>query len=492
VSTQALFFGEVGIGSVGIKTFQITNEGDAELHLNSVLVADPGPFTVADPTSATEEPIPPGGSPAITVRFKPATVAFHTSTVTVSSDGGSVTVDLAGSVALPCIQVNPVTLQFGGQQLFGKAVLPVEVVSCGKAPLHVTGIELMDGSHPAYGLEMTDELSGGVVPPDEQRTYLVSYRPEEPSPVGDDGRYLMDHGLLRITSDAPDPTMELPISGVSVTKSCPTAIGIVQEGDEAIPQTNLHLWGDQSFTAIGAVASWKWHVEQPSGSASVFVPSDTFPNPTFEANVAGEYVFALEVGDEAGNASCIPWQQSVMVIPDEAIHIELLWSTPGDPNESDQGPEAGADVDLHVAHPLADTGLDLDGDGEPDPWFDQPYDCFWFNGHPNWADSSMTVDDDPGLDRDDTDGAGPELLNLNQPEDVTYGIGVHYWSDHGYGNSFVTLRIYIHAELVLEIAGVELTELDLWEAATIEWPSGKVTGGEQISGKYQNPNFFQP
>ena len=40
------------------------------------------------------------------------------------------------------------------------------------------------------------------------------------------------------------------------------------------------------------------------------------------------------------------------------------------------------------------------------------FDCFWFNAHPNWGSFDPSVDDDPGLDRDDTDGAGPENLFL--------------------------------------------------------------------------------
>jgi hypothetical protein len=186
----------------------------------------------------------------------------------------------------------------------------------------------------------------------------------------------------------------------------------------------------------------------------------------------------------------------VNVVANELIHIELLWDTPNDPDQTDDGPEAGADLDLHFLHPFA-SGLDVDLDGQPDGWFDQPFDCFWFNAHPNWASMDPMIDDDPGLDLDDTDGAGPENINLNLPENaMTYRVGVHYWNDHNFGPSLATVRVYLYSELVFEQAGVELVNHDMWEVATIDWPSGNVElilgegGGYKITPNYQHPYFF--
>jgi hypothetical protein len=156
-------------------------------------------------------------------------------------------------------------------------------------------------------------------------------------------------------------------------------------------------------------------VKQPVGSQSVFLPSFLAADPTFEVNVAGIYEFQLDVWDQNDQKSLTSAFVTVAVIPDEVIHVELLWTTEGDPDQTDAGPEAGVDLDLHFAHPFAIYGPDVDGDGAPDPWFDVPFDCFWFNAHPNWGSLNPAVDDNPGLDRDDTDGAGPENINLNLP-----------------------------------------------------------------------------
>ena len=290
----------------------------------------------------------------------------------------------------------------------------------------------------------------------------------------------------------PDDTSVEDVSG----GNCPIAIIKSAEGDEVIPQTVLHLYGDESYKQGGEISKYEWDVDQPAGSQSVFIPSYLFPNPSFETNVAGVYDFYLTVYDQTDTPSCLPATYKVVVIPDEAIHIELLWHTPDDPDESDTGPEAGADLDLHFVHPLA-VGPDLIGDGKPDQWFDIPFDCFWFNAHPNWGSYEPTINDDPGLDRDDTDGAGPENINLDIPEDTTYRVGVHYWNDHGWGASFTTVRVYIYAQLVFEVADVMLVDSDMWDVCTITWPSGSVkvvvddVGQYKITPDYHNPYFFQ-
>ena len=270
---------------------------------------------------------------------------------------------------------------------------------------------------------------------------------------------------------------------------CPIAVITVQEGAQVIPQTLLHLVGDQSSSPLGEVTKWVWKVEQPEGSVATFSPSANFSNPTFLANVAGSYLFSLEVEDAWGTPGCEPAFAEVIVIPDEAVHVELLWNTPGDPDPADSGPEAGADLDLHFLHPYATPGQP-NGTGSLG-WFNTPFDCYWFNPAPNWGSVNPDILDNPQLDLDDTDGAGPENLNLALPENgMTYSIGAHYWADHGFGSSFATIRVYLFGTLVFEKAAVELENNDLWEACTLDWPEATVTpigNGSQILPDYKDP-----
>lgn len=289
-----------------------------------------------------------------------------------------------------------------------------------------------------------------------------------------------------------DVTPPIPDAGEihpDASLACPTAVITVDEGEEVAPGTTIHLHADLSSSENGAIVAWLWEVDQPASSEELFFPSASLRNPTFEIKVAGSYTFRLHVVDEAGVTSCEPAVATVITGCAEAIHVELLWSTPGDPDPDDTGPQAGSDLDLHVAHPLA-SGPDVDGDGLAEPWFDIPYDCFWFNEHPNWGTPALT--DDPSLDRDDTSGTGPEHFNLNQPEDLSYRVAVHYWDDHGHGPALATLRVYLYAQLVFELTQ-ELEQGQLWEVAAIDWPSTQTQvllnpdGAPRIFDDYPNP-----
>ena len=141
-----------------------------------------------------------------------------------------------------------------------------------------------------------------------------------------------------------------------------------------------------------------------------------------------------------------------------------MWNTPGDPNETDIGAGRGSDVDLHFVHP---NGI----------WNRSPWDCYWQNKNPNWGDTAIP-EDDPSLDIDDTDGAGPENINLNNPESVTYRVGVFYFSDHGYGPANVTVRIYLDGVERFANTFPGLEDRQFWDVARITWPSRDI---ERIS-----------
>ncbi len=529
VTPAVVEFASVAAGTTASRELRVTNTGSATLEVRAVRLEEVHPgFSLShdgagwrseggDWLPGGEERhaldpvlrLAPGKSTAFAVRFAPDTalpakgrVVFET------NDGvGEAGAELVGNANQPCLEVVPGAVQFGAKLVGQRASLPVQLRSCGSRELEITALQLTGDTVGAFALD-AESLPGGVLPspeaplrlpPGERAEVRVTYTPPVESPLGGDGKPTFDTAVLVVDSDAFEPTVEVPVSGLGSTTLCPTAVGSIAEGEQVIPQTALHLSSAGSSAVAGEIVKRLWSVEQPPGSASTFLPSASFPNPVFEVNVAGTYVFRLDVWDENGVSSCLPWEQVVLVIPDEALHVELLWHTPGDPDETDEGAEAGSDLDLHFVHlKYAWSGYDGDGDGQEDPWFAQPFDCFWYNAKPEWASFDPTVDDDPGLDRDDTDGAGPENLNLNQPQDdATYGVGVHYWADHGYGDAYATVRIYVYSTLVFEAANVRLSPLDLWDVARIHWPAGAVNpvlvnGEHRILMGYSHPLFAFP
>ena len=237
------------------------------------------------------------------------------------------------------------------------------------------------------------------------------------------------------------------------------------------------------------------------------VPLDTSSPPTFAAtrieDATGPYPFfgddmilgCPEEAEEEGGESAVSTQ---------GIRVELTWDTPNDPDPTDQGPEAGSDVDLHLMHPLAKSpgsnSIDFDEDGEKDGWFDNGFDCFWFSYDLDWGPQNPANPgqdpSDPTVVTDDTDGAGPEVIELEEPQaDIAYTVGVHYWNDHDFGPSYATVRVYIDDVLAYEKGGVKLEKLDLWEVAYVKPTTGEVLpigDGESILVEYVHPFFYQP
>ena len=164
---------------------------------------------------------------------------------------------------------------------------------------------------------------------------------------------------------------------------------------------------------------------------------------------------------------------------DRDIHIELTWSTPNDPDESD---EDGSDVDLHLLHPSGEY------------WNDDLWDCYYANESPDWGDPGP--EGNPSLDIDDTTGAGPENINLDAPEDTDslgapYRVGVHYYSSEDFelgrdfGASEALIRVYLAGVLEGEYRRELPRAGNFWEVVAIFWTLQR-TSVEEIDRLYDD------
>ena len=267
------------------------------------------------------------------------------------------------------------------------------------------------------------------------------------------------------------PALEPTDSTVDVSEhdtSTDTDEAIITTGSAKVvrPGTKLNLDISLPPSLEAEIVGWQWSAIQPDGSAVSFQPNANIKNPTLEPWVIGDYVFRLALLDNTGRTHYAQ-EHRLMVAPRGGLHIELTWHTPTDPDETDTGSgsswSAGSDVDLHLLHPRANG-----------QYFDGEYDCYWEHTQPNWSTSGLDGSN-PTLDRDDTDGAGPEVISLLSSEpDATYRVGVHYWNDWGYGTSLATIRIYIDGVLQDEWTNVQIVDGDMWESHEIDLASGEV------------------
>jgi uncharacterized protein YfaP (DUF2135 family) len=113
-------------------------------------------------------------------------------------------------------------------------------------------------------------------------------------------------------------------------------------------------------------------------------------------------------------------------ITDETISVALSWT-------SDD-----TDVDLHI----------IDPEGN----------------HASYRDLEAI----PGgkLDRDDTDGQGPELFTMDKARPGSYSVFAHYYSDHGNGPTIATINITVGGRTVYT-GSMAMSDEENWNAYTI-------------------------
>ena len=511
-SPKLIDFGHVLTGSAAPpQDVALFNAGDAPLTIRrldlsgdktfAVVLADGVTHTVPNGFDVAGLSLDPGKSATISVRFSATDSIKKSGQIQIHSNDPAqpiAKVDLSANADVPCLQIlQSPELAFGAVVVGQLSTLPIELKNCGTGMLGVTAVTLVEGANPAFVLDFGSDVTPSAATPraiaqNASYKFKATYTP---AAVSEEvaGVAVKDVALVQVDSNA-DPK-QLKLTGVGVTAACPKAILKVKEGEEVVPQTVLHLSGEQSSAPGGGqITKYKWTVKkQPQGSNQKFVPSSASPEPTFVVNAAGEYDFCLKVVDDKGVTSCNEACTTVIVTPSDCLHAELLWHTPGDADEPDMGQGLGADMDLHLAHQLANQP-DIDCDGEPDPWFDTTFDCFWWVSAPHWGVAS-TDQQSPKLDLDDTDGAGPENMSLPQPEGSTsdphiYPLGVHYWNEHTFGHSWAIVRVYVCGALAAEYNqphpdqpagdGVELKNLDFWYVGKINWPNQAVGGSGPV------------
>ncbi len=501
IPPENVIFENVLQGTKAKKSLIIKNTGTADLEVEAVELVNnaAGDFDLRyseasprDSVPATLEPQNENDYIMVEVTYQPSRAGQDTGQIRVRSnddDRPEVIVDLVARSIFPCVQVTPLDLDFRRVLVGDSEEATVEVTNCGNADLKVDSLALVEGTSAdfsfAVGLEGLDDaciqdraapcVGESVIEGNATKTFLVQYAPSDEG--ADGGR------IALLTNVEGSEKVEVNLFGRGTTNVPPVCLaeariagaqewGTYEDEDnllETIPLKTIELKATGSQDPDGSIVAHKWQVVQrPNDSTAQIAPHEGAAEATFFLDLAGQYIFELEVTDNYGQSSRPNCPVVVQAIPDEDIHIQLVWDTPADPDQTDKGFGAGSDVDLHLLHPLGD-------------WNCAPRDVYYANPNPDWG-SQFDPSDDPSLDIDDTDGAGPENINLNHPENNrVYRVGVHYFNDHGYGPSFVTVRIFIQGVLRFELANKRLAGTDqFWDVATIAWPTGHITPIDQV------------
>ncbi len=451
------------------KVIELANRGSEPLVIYRVEIeGQDSPFRVSYPKTQGSQPdedsnVAPGtvGSGAaflIRVYFNPTSTALAESElviVTSDNEEPEVAVSLRGNFG-PCLVGPSDPLDFGRIVVGETVTQSIGLMNChSHEPLNLSVETLGEG----FQVEEVSE----PIPADGSVEVNVMFSPNAPSPF--DGDFLVRYG---------DESLRVPLVGEGFYE-CPKAHaqGRVQNAAgtltnpyeqivEPYPSQYIELDASLSSSPNGEIVEYEWTiVQKPTGSSVAFSPSNTAANPTLFLDRLGRYVVELRVVDEVGMEGCDDYVErrvTIMTVDPTDVLVELTWDTPAD---ADQNDETGADLDLHYMHPNG-------------RWNNAPWDIFWRNQTSDWGSSGSS--DDPSLDLDDPDGAGPEILTHNNLESgLSYQIGVYYYSDRGLGPSFATVRIFINGVETNVYSNEEMAGTGtFWRLGAISWPSASV------------------
>lgn len=105
---------------------------------------------------------------------------------------------------------------------------------------------------------------------------------------------------------------------------CPIAILAVAEGQKVGTQAVIHLSATGSYgQGLAKIVKWAWSVQAPLGASGAFQPSASAESPTYAITVAGQYLFHLEVWDDAGVKSCVPALFTASAASDPPVNPEI-------------------------------------------------------------------------------------------------------------------------------------------------------------------------
>ena len=403
---------------------------------------------------------------------------------TLESPDADTVIDLKGNGGVPCIAVSPDTGDFGEVLMNGvPGRLTLTVTNCSELGngenLDISALTISadngTAADPIFALD-APPATPLTLSPGASTQVVATCRPTV------EGR--PETGKVVISSnDSAFPEYELPLTCVGTTNECPTvtAVSCVERGvADSIPTDDVNVPPLANLDCVancvdpdGSCVNYTWRIiSRPAESVSEFSPPSSASS-SFFVDANGEYEVQVDAQDNRGLSASAAGCNStatlhVRAVPDAAFHTQLTWSTPADPNPADEGAGTGSDVDLHVLNPLG-------------CWEDRQWDCHFRTRSADWGVAGFTGDD-CSLDRDDTDGWGPENVSLDDPAAGTYKVGVHYWDDTGFGVSYATVIITLDGLVAYEVRDKALpSQGTWWEVCAVSWPSRNVVPIDRIT-----------
>ncbi|MGB7896002.1 MAG: choice-of-anchor D domain-containing protein [Candidatus Sulfotelmatobacter sp.] len=240
LGSASLEFGSVTAGTSKTLTTTVSNTGAASVTISSVASSNQN-FSLSGPSLPVT--IAVGQNSTISLVFIPNAAGAFSATVSVSSNASNVstTLSLSGTgVANGQLALNPTSQSFGSVTVGSQSNQIVTLTNNSASTVNISQASVSGTGFKLNGVTAPIALNAS-----QSTTFTVTFAPQSTAPAS---------GSVTITSDAPNPTLSMPLSGTGVALaalgSSPTslAFGSVQVGNNQALAETVSNTGGSSLT----------------------------------------------------------------------------------------------------------------------------------------------------------------------------------------------------------------------------------------------------
>ncbi len=283
-SPSSLSFGNVIVGSNQSLSETLTNTGASSVTISQVGISGTGFSLNGITTPAT---LTAGQSATFAVTFTPASAGSINGNVTIASTASNptLTIPLSGTAVTPgALGSNPTGLSFGNVTVGSNQSLSGTITNIGGSSVTISQVGISGTGFSLSGITAPVTLSAG-----QSASFTVSLTPASASSLS---------GNITITSNASNPTLNIPLSGTGVAPgalgSNPTSLGfgsVTVGSNKSLSETVTNTGGSSvtisqigisgaGFSLTGSTAP----VTLTAGQSTSFTVSVT---PTSAGSVSG-------------------------------------------------------------------------------------------------------------------------------------------------------------------------------------------------------------
>jgi hypothetical protein len=231
LNTPSLSFGSVVVGHSSNLSVRASNSGTASLTISAAQISAPE-FSLGAP--ALPLTIAAGQSATLSVTFTPSAAGNVTGAISIVSDAsnGSVSISLSGIGLAPgSLTANPASLVFGSVTVGNSQQGSSSLTNNGGTSVTVSQAAITGTGFTLSGLTLPVTLPAG-----QSINFTVTFAPQSTTSVT---------GSVTITSNAPNPTLVVPLSGTGSTSP-----GSLSANPTSLSFGNVQVGNSQTLSEI--------------------------------------------------------------------------------------------------------------------------------------------------------------------------------------------------------------------------------------------------